>query len=299
MEAYYYGLMYYLSNNYWDSTGKPVIHDPNRLRILDSIPWTLSPLSHSPQLYALANLWPYLSWQQWYHAGIGTVGEKRFIKTFEFAHRLPPPARDVAELIAFREATYSATPTELFPYIEKELKTYRGLASDTAYLGEFNRKFAALSARLPGKPAPPFSLPDTVGMTHTLAEFRGKIIYLDFWGTWCGPCIGELPDLLKLEKSFVDDTNVVFVSIALQSTEFADQSPAGWRKFISARGLRGIQLYADRQFENLAAKAYSIYAVPTFMLINRDGTFFDAAAPRPTSGKAEAAIRATLSGKGD
>ncbi len=298
-EAYYYGLMYYLSNNYWDSTGKPIINDPKRFRVLDSIPWTLPLFSRCEAIYALAQQWPYLSWQRWYHAGIDTAGETRFVKMFEFGHRLPAPACDAAEIITFSDATYGSTPSKLVPDMDRELKTYRRLASDTAYLGAFERKLAALRDRLPGKLAPSFALRDTSGKFHTLSEFRGKIIYLDFWGTWCPPCRRELPHLLKLEKSFENDTNIAFISIALQASSYPNQSPAGWRKFISKRGLHGTQLYADGQFQNPTARSYGIFGVPTFMLINRDGTFINAAAPRPSSGKAEAAIRAALAEKGE
>ena len=66
-------------------------------------------------------------------------------------------------------------------------------------------------------------------------------------------------------------------------------------KFVSDNHLHGNQLFGEDRSDNDVAEAYGISAVPAFMLIDRNGNFIDAAAPRPSSGKAEDAIRAALS----
>ena len=54
----------------------------------------------------------------------------------------------------------------------------------------------------PSLPAPPLSLPDPAGRRIALADFKGQVVLLDFWATWCEPCLYELPDLKKLQETF-------------------------------------------------------------------------------------------------
>ncbi len=60
------------------------------------------------------------------------------------------------------------------------------------------------AVQLIGKPAPDFRLPDLHGKTVALADFKGKIVLLDFWATWCAPCRQEMPDFEKLHREFAD-----------------------------------------------------------------------------------------------
>ena len=56
-----------------------------------------------------------------------------------------------------------------------------------------------------GSEAAPLALPDLAGKTVRLSEFRGKVVLLDFWATWCPPCIEEVPDLLNLQRAYQKD----------------------------------------------------------------------------------------------
>jgi thiol-disulfide isomerase/thioredoxin len=294
IEGYYYGTLYYLERNYWDSTGMPVTDQPNRLRMLDSIPWTMPPFAESQELSAVASIWVSLEWQRWLHAGVDTAGAIRPMKLYDFALPLPTPARDAAILAAASELSYiDAKDAVQLGYAE--MKDYQHIASDTAYFKALARKVSMLQSKLPGNPAPEFSLPDTSGKLVSLKAFRGKIMYLDFWGTWCGPCLEELPELKKLQEKFSKDTSVVFVSIALEASHVKNQKIDAWKKCITENALRDMHLYADDQFGNEYVTRYGIQSVPTFMLIDRNGNFIDANAPRPSSGKAEEAIRTALS----
>jgi cytochrome c biogenesis protein CcmG/thiol:disulfide interchange protein DsbE len=65
-----------------------------------------------------------------------------------------------------------------------------------------------------GKPAPAFTLQDLNGNSVSLADFRGKVVILDFWATWCPPCIKEIPDFIELYKKY-EDKGFAMVGISL------------------------------------------------------------------------------------
>ena len=65
-----------------------------------------------------------------------------------------------------------------------------------------------------GKSAPAFTLQDLNGKSVSLADFRGKVIILDFWATWCPPCIKEIPDFIELYKQY-EDKGFAMVGISL------------------------------------------------------------------------------------
>ena len=281
---------------YFD-TDKPISSEDNkRIMVLKSIPWTDPLLKRSDEMDDIASEWLNIRMWYWGATNSDTTSTQNDRQAFNFAMALPAPARDAAVLSSEEAFDYMA-PAKAVALGEMELKEYAPKASEAAYVATFEKKLGVLRAKLPGKAAPEFSLPDTSGKMVTLKDFTGKIIYLDFWGTWCGPCREELPSLKKLEEDFAGDTSVAFVSIALEAPTLKDQDVRGWKSFIISHKLTGVHLYAEGQFGNADVERYNIEAVPTFMLINRDGTFIDAAAPRPSSGKAEAAIRAALAGK--
>lgn len=70
----------------------------------------------------------------------------------------------------------------------------------------------APAAYVEGARAPDFTLTDLKGKTHTLEDFRGKTVILNFWASWCPPCVKEFPDLLALAASSPDDTVLIALS---------------------------------------------------------------------------------------
>lgn len=128
----------------------------------------------------------------------------------------------------------------------------------------------------PGKIAPTFTYNDINGKSVSLSDFNGKLVYIDFWATWCGPCRGEIPHLDKLEKDY-KGKKIVFVKISL------DDDMDAWRKMVTEKKLGGVQLHADGAWSSDAAKNYQIKGIPTFVLIGADGKIINPNAPRPSS----------------
>jgi len=125
--------------------------------------------------------------------------------------------------------------------------------------------------------APPFKLPDMKGKLVSLSDFKGKVVYLDMWASWCGPCLKEMPYMKTLKEKF-SNKDVELVSISI------DTHIDRWLAKIAAMGLEGIQLIDSKGSENSKiAKDYQIHGVPQFILIDKNGRIASAFAPRPSS----------------
>lgn len=110
-----------------------------------------------------------------------------------------------------------------------------------------------------------------------LAAAKGKVVYIDFWATWCAPCRLEIPDAKRLAREFEKD-DVVFLNLCAQSRK------EDWSKLIRQKELGGEHLLlTDAGYEQLA-KLYSVNGFPTYVLIDRQGKVISKSAPRPSSG---------------
>lgn len=169
--------------------------------------------------------------------------------------------------------------------LEPMLKSYKG------YLKEG----IALRTELPKGAASPIfeNYENYKGGTTSLADLKGKYVYIDIWATWCGPCKAEIPSLKKVESAY-HDKNIEFVSISVDNGRGykADSKEAaaalakeGWRKMIAEKELGGIQLYADNDFNSEFIKNYKVNGIPRFILIDPDGNIVSADAPRPSNNK--------------
>lgn len=106
-----------------------------------------------------------------------------------------------------------------------------------------------------------FKLDDLQGSPRTLGDYKSKLILIDFWATWCGPCRESIPHLVKLHKKYSGDLSIVGISL--------DEAGnlAGVEKFVKNYNISYPILKGNYDI----AKKYSISAVPTFLFLDTDG----------------------------
>ena len=115
----------------------------------------------------------------------------------------------------------------------------------------------------PGQPAPDFTLDDLQGQSISLSDFRGQAVFLDFWASWCGPCIEALPHLEEI-KQRTRDQKVVFLNISLDP---ADE----WRQAVDEHGLTGVHVHAPDGWQSAVAQLYQVRGIPSYFLVGPDG----------------------------
>ncbi len=118
-------------------------------------------------------------------------------------------------------------------------------------------------------PAPDFTLTDQYGVTHSLADYRGKVIFLNFWATWCPPCRAEMPDIQALYEEYAEqeDPEVVILGVAFPDSG-KEQDVEGVKAFLDENGYTYPVLMDEGATLQLP---YYVTAYPTTFLIDEEG----------------------------
>jgi len=124
-----------------------------------------------------------------------------------------------------------------------------------------NHKSSKLAAN---QPAPEFNLPDVNGVTRNSREWEGKIVLLNFWATWCPPCIKETPAFVDLQEEF-GAAGIQFVGVAIDKKDSV-------LDFMDTYGVRYPMLIGEDEAINIAKEYGNRFgALPYTVVINRQG----------------------------
>ncbi len=112
---------------------------------------------------------------------------------------------------------------------------------------------------------------DNYGKKVSLKDFGGKTLYVTFWATWCGPCLGEKPELEKLKKQYKDNADIVFIDISLDSNvEF-------WKTYLSKNDYSGIQLITGNEAKTRSN--YQFSGIPYHIIVDSKGNYKECHGP--------------------
>jgi cytochrome c-type biogenesis protein len=140
-------------------------------------------------------------------------------------------------------------------------------------------------------PAVDFTLTDQYGNTHTLSDYKGKIIFINFWATWCPPCRAELPDIQKLYED--NDEDLVILGVAAPGYG-REKDEEGIKKFLTDNGYT-YPVLMDTNAELF--EAYEIYSYPTTFMIDKEGNVFGYVSGQLTEDQMLSIIDQTKQGK--
>ena len=144
--------------------------------------------------------------------------------------------------------------SEYLPFVTKQVATARRLAV--------------------GQPAPDFDILTSDGRKMKLSDLKGKVIYLDFWASWCKQCVGEI---IKEEKSkdLLKNKPVEFVYVSIDNDSTADN------KLIAKYQLTGLFTHADGEWNASEVQLYGVQSLPSYFLIDQEGKFSTQHPPTP------------------
>jgi peroxiredoxin len=174
--------------------------------------------------------------------------------------------------------------------VQATYPAFRVQTRDSALQQSMRRMLWAEQRLGVGQVAPAFALTDNRGRSVSLSELRGKVVYLDFWGTWCKPCLAEMPASRHLKEQFAG-RDVVFVYISVNDAE------EKWQRVLTEAQLTSPASVHLRARDQQIAELYDVRGFPSYYLIGRDGRIVLPHAPRPSAAKeAAAAIERALAG---
>ncbi len=185
--------------------------------------------------------------------------------------------------------------TELAAYIDSQkgldsmviAQSKEGLEANIKGMKGYYGEMISLRETFPkGSPSPVFEdYENFKGGTTSLADLKGKYVYIDVWATWCAPCKAEIPYLKELEAE-MHDKNIAFVSMSIDDDRTHkgswEQAAADWKAMVADKQLGGVQIMAPKGWQSKFVQDYLIRGIPRFLLIDPEGMVVDPNAPRPS-----------------
>jgi len=166
---------------------------------------------------------------------------------------------------------------------EKEFSVYESIVNqlNTGFSGSPNieatkQQFAQLKQKKEaseflgsGKPAPDFTQNDVNGKPLSLSDLKGKVVLIDFWASWCGPCRKENPNVVALYNKY-KDAGFTVMSVSL------DDNKASWLAAIEKDKLVWPNHVSDlKKWSNAAARIYQVSGIPFTVLVDKEGNIID------------------------
>ena len=197
----------------------------------------------------------------------GKLNDQKRIKDWEYANAIAYKIKSTANKDSIKALKEAIDKIATISYKSPLKNTY-------------NKKLAFGN----GDPAKIFIASNEKNEKASLGEFKGKVIYLDLWATWCGPCLEEIPWFNQLKEKYKNSRDIVFISLSI------DTDIKEWKGELTSRNMTGNQWIINR----LKLNDYSVAGVPRTIIIDKNFNVFEMEGPRPSSKKTEEIIERLL-----
>lgn len=159
--------------------------------------------------------------------------------------------------------------------VEKKYTSFLSSYKNSSYDSILSKAVATKRKKAKGAPAIEFDFTTMEGQQMKLSDFKGKVVYIDFWASWCGPCMRELPSTKKVKEHF-KDKDIVFLNVSI------DEDMNAWKKAIEKNNITGVHTCEPGGWKNRVAQLYGVNSVPSYFLIDKNGKFASENTPRPS-----------------
>lgn len=161
--------------------------------------------------------------------------------------------------------------------IEPTLNNFYAQYPTSIYKETLKKQFDEWNALSAGKPAPDFTATQRDGNPFKLSDLKGKVVYIDIWATWCGPCRAEFPYAAEIKKHYKNNSEIVFLYVSV------DSKNETWQKYLTENpGFEGLHVNDPGDFDSQIAETYKVNGIPRYLVIDRNGKIFSTDAKRPS-----------------
>lgn len=168
-------------------------------------------------------------------------------------------------------------------------KIFKMRYSKSRFLPTLQNVYDEWLAVQPGQPAPDFIAYTSDGNKVTKEDFKGKLVYMDVWATWCNPCIAEIPASKKLQSHFINEKRILFVNVSVDSDE------SEWLNFLAKeKEWTGLHVRVESNEVESFYKKFKLYGIPGYILMDESGNILNIRAPRPSEGEIKDEIESQL-----